>query len=348
MLVGHHSPAHPTETTLTMKRFLSAVPLLVLALAWPNAARSQQELADPAFDPRVPVPAHTKDHPRLRFDQAHHNIERIDGHYGALASLFTRDGCRVDSGLTKFNRGSLDSCDVLVVANALGAADVRSSEAGFAAFTAVECEVVGDWVRAGGALLLVADQSPYGAASESLARRFDVDMAKGYTVDEMHRDASIGDPGCILYRRVDQMIGDHAITRGRTKAEAINQIVTFTGQSLKGPKGSAPLLILRKPALDLPLSPGGKRMAVPDPLPENRMLTRDRIPAAGRSQAVAFAFGKGRVVVLGESMMFAALAVPNPRDPSGQTVTQIGMGRPDVDNRQFALNIERWLTRAMK
>lgn len=55
------------------------------------------------------------------------------------------------------------------------------------AFTDAECDAVRDWVKAGGALLLIADHAPFGERAEILARRFGVDMGKGYAFDASAR-----------------------------------------------------------------------------------------------------------------------------------------------------------------
>ena len=57
--------------------------------------------------------------------------------------------------------------------------------------------------------------------------------------------------------------------------------------------------------------------------------------------AVAFALGKGKVVVVSEAAMLTAQLFP----PDGR---QVGMSVPDSDNKQFALNIMRWLTGYLK
>ncbi|MGP0065576.1 MAG: twin-arginine translocation signal domain-containing protein [Isosphaeraceae bacterium] len=56
------------------------------------------------------------------------------------------------------------------------------------------------------------------------------------------------------------------------------------------------------------------------------------VSAAGRAQGLAFAFGKGRVVVLGEAAQIAGAG------------RQMGMNVPGIDNRQMALNILHWLS----
>lgn len=58
--------------------------------------------------------------------------------------------------------------------------------------------------------------------------------------------------------------------------------------------------------------------------------------AAGRSQALALPFGKGRVVVTGEAAMLTAQN------------QNFGMNYPGTDDRQFVLNIMHWLTSLLK
>jgi hypothetical protein len=41
-----------------------------------------------------------------------------------------------------------------------------------------------DWVRGGGALLLIADHAPFGAAAQNLARGFGVEMGKSLSVPD--------------------------------------------------------------------------------------------------------------------------------------------------------------------
>jgi hypothetical protein len=59
----------------------------------------------------------------------------------------------------------------------------------------------------------------------------------------------------------------------------------------------------------------------------------------GRAQGVAFALGKGRVVVLGEAAMMSAQIA----GPTGEG--RMGMNAPGNQDKQFALNVLHWLTR---
>lgn len=101
----------------------------------------------------------------------------------------------------------------------------------------------------------------------------------------------------------------------------MNQVVTFTGQSLTGPSDSIPLLRLSDDAYDW----------------ESRSI---RFPAKGHSQAIALRYGSGRIVVVGEAALFSAQV-----DMLG---FKFGMNRVGNDDRQFALNIVHWLSGLLK
>jgi len=92
--------------------------------------------------------------------------------------------------------------------------------------------------------------------------------------------------------------------------------MTFSGQSLKGPITSVAILKLGDTAVD----------KGDDGPPTS---------AAGRAQSIAFPFGKGRVVVMGEAAALSAQLIGN---------RPLGMNVPGLDNRQMTLNIMHWLS----
>jgi len=283
-----------------------------------------QQIADPNFDVRVAHPAYARNGPKVLFDEAHNNFHTASGRYKPFADLITNDGYQVTPNKPKFSPEVLKGYDLLVISNALGAPRMNMPEASNPAFDDQECDAVRDWVKAGGGLLLIADHAPMGAANQILAQRFDVNMSKMFTIDNQNYDKESNNPGFIVYTRDSGRLADHAITRGRNDSERVNKIITFTGQSLKGPVDSVSFLKLADSAVD----------AMPG-------VNTDPASAAGRAQGLAMKFGKGRVVVLGEAAMLSAqLAGPNG--------IKFGMNRPGIDNRQLALNIAHWLSGVLK
>ncbi|HVC98029.1 MAG TPA: hypothetical protein VND64_30440 [Pirellulales bacterium] len=271
--------------------------------------------ADPDFDVTVAEPAYSQTHPSVLFDEGHRNFHTAGGRYKVFADLITNDGYRVTSSREEFSDELLAEYDVLVIANATAEA---TTEAGVvkSAFTASECDTVEGWVKGGGSLLLITDHEPFGSASEELARRFGVDMSKKVT-DDPDNSTKHG----LLFSREKDLVADHPITKGRDESERINRVLTFTGQSLKGPPGSVAFLKFAETAIDVDED--------------------NEVSAAGRAQGVAFAYGKGRVVVLGEAAQLSAQVYGLPPEPMGMNV-------PGCDNRQMALNIMHWLSGLME
>jgi len=286
------------------------------------AAHSQQT-ADPQFNGRVDTPAFTKNFPRVLFDEAHYNSETTKGRYKPFADLLFHDGYHLAVNRNPLTKESLQTFKILVIVNPLGAEDVDEDGAGGPAFTKEECDAVHNWIRGGGALLLVADPAPFGSAAEVLAKRLEVEMLKGYTTDPANSDKESNDPSVIFYSRENRLLAAHPIANGRSDGERVNVVMTFTGQSLKGPKGSEAFLKLSDTAVDNVVSPAKSDSA------------------AGRAQGIAFRMGKGRVVVLGDAAMLSAQVTGSDNRP-------VGINIPDIDNKQLALNIMHWLSGLMK
>lgn len=300
---------------------------LALALLLGLAACGGAEV-DRAFDPRVAHPAFVGRHPVVVIDEAHHNIHTAGGRFAPFARLVAADGYAVRAGREPLTAGGLAGVAILVVANPTGRPNKASP-----AFTEAECDAVQAWVAAGGALLLVTDHAPIGSATEVLARRFDIDMGKGEVQDPRHAAPGGRDPAQLVFTRGEGLLGHHAILDGRGDSERIDRVMTFTGQSLRGPAGSVALLVLADSAVDLPLEAVAfERGWLSDTL---KMTLGDPVPAAGRSQALAMTYRRGRVVVTGEAAMLTAQVIGDEK---------FGMNVPGIDNRQLALNIVHWLS----
>jgi hypothetical protein len=295
--------------------------LLVIMI---SVAAHAQQLADPHFNATVANPAYTKNYPRVLFDEAHNNFHTAAGPYKPFADLIFSDGYQLVVNRKPFTKVLLSGFKIMVIANALGAEDADEEGAERPAFTDEEADMVRDWVRGGGALLLIADDAPFSSAAETLAKRLEIDMGKGVTLDAANSDKGSKNPGFIVYSRENHLLVDHSITKGRNEAEQINRVMTFVGQSLKGPEESEPILKLADTATD--------RLSGETPKESS---------AAGRAQGLAFKFGKGRVVVLGDAAMLSAQLTGSDNQP-------FGMNTPDVDNRQLTLNIMHWLSGMLK
>jgi hypothetical protein len=307
---------------------LAAIPLFGLALTLPalparaSAAFNVGQQVDAGYHPTVARAAYDGEQPRpvVLVDEGHRETYTLSGRYRPFAELLTKDGYQVRAHRKALGKELLAEANVLVIADPMGATASAASAA--ATFSPAEIEAVYSWVQAGGALLLVADPGPAGRAAAGLAKRFGVDMSQGETFDPEHSGDASTPTAWIPFSRKNKLLVDHPITLGRNETERVETVVTFHGQSLKGPEGSAAFLPLGGAARDQHVDEGID------------------LSAAGRSQGIAFELGKGRVVVLADAAMTTAQTL-------GGGTLKVGMNRPDNDDRQLLLNVLHWLTRLL-
>lgn len=294
---------------------------LMLPLAAPGAA---QQVPDTDYNPGIDRPRFEDgEGPVVLVDAAHNNFHTADGRYGAFARLLRRDGYVVESSGQPFTRALLARASVLVIANAIAEENVGNWELPTpSAFSQEEIRAVEEWVRAGGALLLIADHMPIAGNAEDLAAAFGVRFQNGFAFD-----AEGG--GTFVFSRLDGTLGDHPVTRGSGGGTRIESVVTFTGQAFRIDPGVRSMAILTLPE--------GATLFLPRIAWEFDEGT-PRIPAAHLLQGAVIEHGEGRLGVFGEAAMFSAqLAGPN-RQP-------MGMNRPDAaENYRLVLNLLRWLT----
>lgn len=286
---------------------------------------------DRSFDTRVTNPTYRDSGPVVLYDEGHRNTHTTSAGYKPLADMIRSDGYILRTTNQPFTAQQLGGVSVLVLVLAQGANPTNDS----AAYTESETSAIADWVRGGGSLLLVTDHWPFGLAARSLARRLGVDLSGGFAEDPKYHEPERGESH-LVFSEENGLLREHPVTRGRSDAERVRRVLTFTGQSLNGPAGAVPFLLLSDSATDRP--PGPARVEREGGDERVLMEYGDPQPAGGRAQGIAMEFGRGRVVVLGDAGMLRAQ-----RDRSGL----VGMNMPGYDNRQLALNIMHWLSRVL-
>ncbi|MCC6964548.1 MAG: hypothetical protein IT585_14950 [candidate division Zixibacteria bacterium] len=291
----------------------------------------REQRADYGWSPVIDTPAFDEGTgPRVLVDQAHNNASTIGiaGRYWPFGKLLRADGYRVAKGKDKFTTSLLNETDILVIVNASGAPKPQflgfnlpigtEGDRSAAAFTTEEVAAIVEWVKQGGSLLLIADHAPFGAASAGLAEAFGVKMYCGF----VEVPDEISDP--LLFSDVNGRLGDHPILTGGPTP--VRRVMTFTGQSLQTADSAAILLRLPANAVEY----------IPQAEVEGRVEMKQQ--PAGNAQGLAFDFGNGRVVILGEAAMLTAQVYRG---------EEFGMNRPDCDNELFARNVMRWLARKL-
>src|SRR5260221_2011215 len=301
------------------------ISLLLCSLVVPLVFATQRGDAQPKpANTAVTNPAYADAvHPKILFDEAHHNWHKSSARYKPFADLLKNDGYVVVANIRKITLEVLAGYDVFVCSNAFQSEpdSVTGRLPTSLAFTADECHALKQWARSGGSILLIADHEPAGNAVENLSDSLSVNMSKSYTVDPKNFDRLVFDASWIRYSPKNKNLGNHQIIQGRNDAERIKSAISFTGQSLKGPKHSIPILLLSDDAYDV--------VNIEDP---GKAST---VSAKGRCQGLAMEFGRGRVVVWGEAAM---LTTQNGED---------GINYHDADNKQLVLNIVHWLSKLL-
>ena len=295
----------------------------LLALGLAAAPTTAQQLADTAFNPPIARPAYAADRgPVVLIDEAHNNFHTADGRYLAFARLLRRDGYVVRPSKSRLTQAALEGARVLVIANALHERNREDWDLPTpSAFSADEVAAVRDWVAGGGSLLLIADHMPFPGAIDHLAAAFGVFFVNGFAQD------STRDDGTIVFHRSSGSLGSHAITRGRSVAERVDSVASFTGSAFRATVRVDTLM--RMPSTTLVL--------MPQVAWQFSRLT-PRVAGAGLLQGAVLTHGRGRVAVFGEAAMFSAQVAGPQRSP-------MGMNNPTApQNAQFLLNVVHWLT----
>lgn len=283
---------------------------------------SAQQVPDTAFAPPIASLAFAAGlGPVVAIDEAHGNFHTATGRYVAFANLVRRDGFIVREAKEKFSAAALREVRVLVIANAL---HPRNASGNWtlptpSAFSSDEIAAVAAWVRDGGALLLIADHMPFPGAAADLAAAFGFTFSNGFAQDAAGKSR-------LAFRRADASLADHAVVRGRSAAEAVSEVVAFTGSAFRVPPEATSLFVLGKGFLSL--EPKVAWQFPPEtPKPD----------VSGWSQGAVVKISRGRLAVFGEAAMFSAqIAGPEKRP--------MGMNDPTArQNPQFLLNVMRWL-----
>ena len=304
------------------KKLASLMLFVTLTLALLSPGAGAQQVADSSFAPPIPSPAYAPGRgPAVLLDEAHFNFHTADGRYLPFAELLRRDGYVVRASTSRFSRASLRRGKILVIANALAERNQTDwSLPTPSAFSDEEIAAVCEWVKGGGSLLLIADHMPFAGAAEKLARALGIQFSNGYAVDE-------SGPRPMVFRRSDGSLRGSLVTGGRTDAERVDSVASFTGSAFQAERDVEPLLVLGPSVVSVMTSVAGQ---VSDETP--------RTPAGGWYQGAIMRFGKGRVAVFGEAAMFSAQLGGPDRIP-------MGMNAPiAAQNPQFLLNVMHWLS----
>ncbi|WP_374570766.1 DUF4350 domain-containing protein [Phenylobacterium sp.] len=258
----------------------------------------------------------------VAIDAAHHNFHTADGRYAPFATVLRNDGFRVVSLDETITRASLAPVQVLVIANALDASNVKSWKLPTpSAFTDEEVETLRQWVSEGGSVLVIADHMPFAGAIQKLAAAF------GFAFDNDY--AAKGDGSAPeVFSRSAGTLPENEITRGTRGGAGVTEVQTFIGSSFRAPAGAIPLMLMDD----------GWTLFEPSAAGKFNETTPRRAATSQDLRGAALAFGEGRVVVISEAAFLTNQIVNG---------APYGFGLPTAaQDKQFLLNVVEWLGRA--
>ncbi len=196
------------------------------------------------------------------------------------------------------------------------------------AYSEDEVAAISGWVSQGGGLLLVFDHMPLSGAAQDLAGQFGIEVANGFTVDQMVLEDArtpprVAQAGSIVFRRSDGSLAAHVLTDGGMDRPRIDSIATFVGSAFRLPAEGASLLTLGQTFVTL----------LPEVAWQFDADTSLRA-SGGWSQGGVVEFGQGRLAAFAEA---GILAVPSMLEASND---------PQSQNPALLLRVLGWLSRA--
>jgi hypothetical protein len=308
--------------------------LLSLCLAITSCSDSSQQ-ADPDFKPQNTMISFSSDNSPVVFvDEAHNNFLTINGRYKPFEQVLSSDGFTVKSNTKGFTLYRLKNTDILVIANALDHNRKDWQPPFGSALDDDEVTNVKQWVTDGGALLLIADHAPFPKIVENLALAFGFEFSNGHVGSTIFRstDATlskhpINTGGSISSNEAPMPLFMQEFQKSVSVAGRITQVKTFGGSAFKTPNEAESLLTL-----------GLGAISTEPVIPFQVNSSTARIPIDGWSQGAVLEFGKGRVAVFSEGMMFSSQLDIKTGEKHG--LTSVGAEQ----NERFLLNLMHWLS----
>jgi hypothetical protein len=343
----------------TSKRWLCLIVVLypLFIAAWQSSPiRSEQKVSrvdiddDDTYSPRLEKPAFQKDGPVVLLDEAHGN-QHFDK---AFARLMAADGFQIVTSRDELTFDSLSKAKIVVIMNTAMFMPWKWLEAPSPLFSDREAAAIRDWVTSGGSLLYASGSSK-NEAGEMLLSRIGIQFQEGHIVDRelTSPDAKHSSSfGGITFNREKNTLANHSILTGRSDSEHVEAVLLNGMRTIRqAPDNAVPLIHYSDKALLLPrdvflertlteearqLRANGKTETTTEATP----LTTPS-PAPGKPVAVAFALGKGRVVVIGAGSALSSVVVK--KNPPGATPITEKVGLGEADNQKFTLNVMHWL-----
>jgi hypothetical protein len=281
----------------------------------------QEQATDYAFRPRIVSPAYSLGKgPVIYFDEGHNEFHTLKDRLFSTGRLLEDDGYIVKSLKEKnITKELLSQCKILIIPNALNDKNVDNwSNPTYSAFSKTEIELIKDWVFNGGSLFLITDHMPMPGAVNDLAKEFGFELKNGHAKAKPNKKN--------FFYRANNSLSDNEISNGKNKNEAVDSILAFDGSGFLIPEDATSILTFDSSYYQW------------EPNTAWDLNSVQPYSIKGYSQGAFKEFGKGKVVIYGEAMMFTAQL------GGGLSWMKLGMNsKAGYNNYKLFLNSIHWL-----
>lgn len=295
--------------------FILFIVLLVINIPF------QEQAPDYSFRPKIISPLYSAGKGSvIYFDEGHNDFHTLKDRLFSTGRLLEDDGYIVKPLKEKnITRETLSHCKILIIPNALNDKNVENwSNPTYSAFTKNEIEEIKNWVFGGGSLFLITDHMPMPGAVFDLAKEFGFELKNGHAQAKPKRKN--------FFYRSNNSLTDNTITNGKSKNEAVDSILAFDGSGFLIPSDAISILTFDSTYYQW------------EPKDAWELNSVKPYSIKNYSQGAFKEFGKGKIVIFGEAMMFTAQL------GGGLSWMKLGMNSHSCPNNyKLFLNIIHWL-----
>lgn len=273
-----------------------------------------QQIPDLEFEAQIKNPKYSsKTTATIGIDASHNNLHKVDGGFGPFAKLMQADGYQLKS-ITKISKEELMQLTTFVIVNPIHSSNIGNWKRPITnAFDSIEINILHDWVKNGGSLLVIADHMPFSGATNGLAKAFGFEYEDGFVMSENQEWPPE------RYSKKQGNLYETPITKD------IDSIAGFTGSALRAPNK----------AIQIASFPKTHKLLIPEVAWQFENNTR-RLDTTGLVMGAIMNYEKGKVAFFTEAAMFTAQIVQNR--------IKVGFTSPRApQNKQFVLNLMHWL-----
>lgn len=278
------------------------------------SVHAQQQRVDLDFKIKLSKPHYEGQTTALiGIDGAHNNFHQLDGSFAPFGKLMRADGYQL-TAIDSITADNLKPLNTMVIVNAIHKSNVGNWRRPIAnAFTEKDINILEEWVKNGGSLLVIADHMPCAGATSELALAFGFEYKDGFVMGKKQKWPPE------TYSKAKGNLFETEITKD------IDELAGFTGSGLLVPTDAIPIAVF----------PKNHMLLLPEVAWEfNKSTVREAVDDL--VMGAIKKHGKGKVAFFTEAAMFTAQIM--------QKKLKVGFNAPEApQNKQFILNLMHWL-----